>query len=111
MSASAGSRPRVEISQTSRPKVGEWSVAGLTRSQADLVSLSNGVPAYGGTPSDASVIALIGHLKARGLSVTLYPVHHDGNIPRRGKPLLFPEPLYRCKRATGPIPWLRAHHL
>ena len=64
--------PRVEISQK-QTEGGEWSVAGLTRSTADVVSLSNGVPAYGGTPSDDSVIALIRHLKARGLAVTLYP--------------------------------------
>ncbi len=50
-----------------------WSVAGLARSEARLVSLAAGKPAYGGTPSDASVIALIQHLKARGLAVTLYP--------------------------------------
>ena len=29
--------------------------------------------AYGGTPDDASVIAAIRDLKARGLKVTLYP--------------------------------------
>jgi hypothetical protein len=51
----------------------EWSVAGLSRATARAVSLVEGAPAYGGTPSDASVVRLIQHLKARGLEVVLYP--------------------------------------
>ncbi|CAM5426280.1 putative protein OS=Afipia felis OX=1035 GN=NCTC12722_02668 PE=4 SV=1 [Afipia felis] len=52
---------------------GTWSVAGVTRPSAYLVSRINGVPSYGGTPSDSSVVRLIQELKARGLKVTLYP--------------------------------------
>lgn len=51
-----------------------WSVAGLGRATAHLVSTVEGRPAFGGTPSDASVVHLIAELKARGLKVTLYPV-------------------------------------
>jgi hypothetical protein len=51
----------------------DWQVAGLTRPMARPVSLVDGIPAYGGTPSDLSVVHAIGNLKARGLSVTLYP--------------------------------------
>ncbi|MFO1167549.1 MAG: glycoside hydrolase/phage tail family protein [Rhodoblastus sp.] len=51
----------------------DWSVAGLSRGAARIVSQSDGVAAFGGTPSDASVIAAIRDLKARGLSVVLYP--------------------------------------
>jgi len=51
----------------------DWSVAGLTRSTARLVSQIDGRSAYGGTPSDASVLAAIADLKARGLAVTFYP--------------------------------------
>jgi hypothetical protein len=50
-----------------------WSVAGVTRSGAQRVSLVEGRPAFGGTPSDQSVRSLIAELKARGLKVTLYP--------------------------------------
>jgi len=50
-----------------------WSVAGLTRATAGVVSLAGGGAAYGGTPSDGSVIRAIRDLKARGLNVTLYP--------------------------------------
>ncbi|MGO4572798.1 baseplate multidomain protein megatron [Microvirga sp. 2TAF3] len=50
-----------------------WSVAGVTREKAKPVSLVNGTPAYGGTPSDDSVIRLIKALKKRGMQVVLYP--------------------------------------
>jgi hypothetical protein len=50
-----------------------WSVAGRSRGEAYLVSTIDGRAAYGGTPSDASVVNLIVELKARGLKVTLYP--------------------------------------
>ena len=50
-----------------------WSAAGLTRTTARLVTTYNGKPAFGGTPSDASVIAAIADLRARGLKVTFYP--------------------------------------
>jgi hypothetical protein len=50
-----------------------WSVAGVTRATAHLVSTVDGRPAYGGTPSDESVTHLIQMLRERGLKVTLYP--------------------------------------
>ncbi|KQV43510.1 MULTISPECIES: glycoside hydrolase/phage tail family protein [unclassified Rhizobium] len=50
-----------------------WSVNGIGRGDARVVSQNGGGPAYGGTPSDASVVAAIGDLKARGLKVYLYP--------------------------------------
>jgi hypothetical protein len=51
-----------------------WSVAGYGRGDVPVVSNHEGGPAYGGTPSDASVRAAIADLKARGLKVTLYPL-------------------------------------
>lgn len=50
-----------------------WSVAGTTRDTAYLVSTRDGNAAFGGTPSDASVVGAIQDLKARGLAVTLTP--------------------------------------
>ncbi|ABE62248.1 gene transfer agent (GTA) orfg15, like protein [Nitrobacter hamburgensis X14] len=50
-----------------------WSVAGVTRGSAYVVSQVDGRPAFGGTPSDDSVRHLIAELKARGLKVTFYP--------------------------------------
>ena len=65
--------PGVEVSareEESKP----WLVSGMTRAAARLVSRTpNGSPAYGGTPSDDSVVAAIRNLKARGLEVYLYP--------------------------------------
>ncbi|MDZ4373902.1 MAG: glycoside hydrolase TIM-barrel-like domain-containing protein, partial [Phenylobacterium sp.] len=50
-----------------------WSVAGLNRAEAHLISQRDSGPAYGGTPSDDSVRQAVSELKARGLEVTLYP--------------------------------------
>ena len=63
---------------TARRVAGEnprWMVGNLDRNDTGvrLVSAVDGRPAYGGTPSDASVIAAIRDLKARGLKVTLHP--------------------------------------
>ena len=65
--------PRIEIPH--KPTVGaEWSVAGLSRSSARVVSQVDGRPAFGGTPSDESVVALIRRLRFDcGLEVVLYP--------------------------------------
>ncbi len=51
----------------------DWSVAGLMRQNAQLVSQIDSRAAFGGTPSDASVAAAIIDLKARGLKVVFYP--------------------------------------
>lgn len=66
-------RPKVERStKVTRPL--SWSVAGLTRATAQAVSSDdNDRPAYGGTPSDQTVIDAIDDLKSRGLAVTLNP--------------------------------------
>ena len=97
--------PRVEISQK-QTEGGEWSVAGLTRSQADLVSLSNGVARLWGhavgCQCDRADRASEGP-RALGHAVS---VHHDGHSRRQRSP----EPLYRCKRATD-LSLARAHHL
>ncbi|HEX5998061.1 MAG TPA: glycoside hydrolase/phage tail family protein [Hyphomicrobiaceae bacterium] len=50
-----------------------WRVAGLGRGTAHLVSEVDGRAAYGGTPSDQTVIGAIRDLKARGFTVTLTP--------------------------------------
>jgi hypothetical protein len=50
-----------------------WSVAGLIRATAQAVSAHDGRPAYGGTPSDETVIAAIQELTARGFDVLFTP--------------------------------------
>lgn len=65
--------PRVESAER-EVKDTEWVVSGLARADVPVVSDFGGGPAYGGTPSDPSVLAAIADLKARGLKVTLYPI-------------------------------------
>ncbi len=65
-------RPGVEMAaKTTVPHA--WSVAGIARDSAHLISATGGRANYGGTPSDASVRQAITMLKARGYHVTLYP--------------------------------------
>ncbi|KZL25010.1 glycoside hydrolase TIM-barrel-like domain-containing protein [Pseudovibrio sp. Ad37] len=65
-------QPKVTY-QTTKHLPENWSVAGLTRAEAQEVSCINDRPAYGGTPSDASVTEAIKELKRRGLAVMFYP--------------------------------------
>jgi hypothetical protein len=63
-----------------------WRVSGYDRATAHQISRNGGGPAYGGTPDDASVVAAIQDLKARGLEVYLYPflmmdVAEDNDLP------------------------------
>ena len=64
-------QPRVEAAV--KDTTPAWQVNGLTRAAAPVVSQVEGRPAFGGTPSDASVVQAIQELKARGLGVTFYP--------------------------------------
>jgi len=51
-----------------------WSVNGVARSAAHVISLdAGGRSAYGGTPADFTVVQAIQEIKARGLRVTFYP--------------------------------------
>ena len=50
-----------------------WSVGGMAQGAAYVVSSAGGNPAFGGTPSDHSVIAAIKDIAARGLKTTFYP--------------------------------------
>ncbi|PYG32422.1 baseplate multidomain protein megatron [Pelagimonas varians] len=50
-----------------------WTAGGLTREAANLVSFEDGVPNYGSSPADISVIEGIRDLRARGKRVVLYP--------------------------------------
>ncbi len=64
--------PKVERTQKDTAPI-EWSAAGLTRASAPAVSQYLGKAAYGGTPSDQTIVDQIRNLQARGLSVTLNP--------------------------------------
>lgn len=65
-------RPGVEVADKDTvPQT--WRAGGVARGGAHLVSTFDGAPAFGGTPSDASVLQAIAELKARGYKVGLYP--------------------------------------
>lgn len=77
--------PGVELRNKKTTPI-SWSVAGLTRANALVTSRNEGRAAYGGTPSDQTVIAAIRDLKARGKAVTLTPfilmdVPHGNALP------------------------------
>jgi hypothetical protein len=63
-----------------------WLVSGTSRAEAHEVSESGGGPAYGGTPSDASVIRAIRDLKARGIKVMFHPFVLMDIAADNGKP-------------------------
>lgn len=65
-------RPKVDRADKATFGAG-WRVSGLERAQAQVVSQVDLAPAYGGTPSDDTVIAAVAELKRRGLEVTLSP--------------------------------------
>ena len=65
-------RPKVDDA-TKQTNGASWRVSGMTRGEADEVSKVGGRPAYGGTPSDLSVVRAITDLKERGLKVVLAP--------------------------------------
>ena len=94
---------------TIRPKVedavieGEnmpWSVAGLTRSTAEVIVEQDGRPIYGGTSTDASVIEAIQAMNDAGKAVMFYPFilmdQIDGNT--------LPDP-YSDATTQPPLPW------
>jgi hypothetical protein len=65
-------RPKAEdATKITTPLV--WRVAGLTRATAALASQHEGRPAYGGSPADDAVVALLAEMKTRGLRVNLHP--------------------------------------
>lgn len=64
----------------------EWKVSGMGRGFAPTVSTFNGSAAYGGSPSDRTVMDAIAEIKRRGLKVTLYPfvmmdIPHGNALP------------------------------
>ncbi|MEQ1809097.1 MAG: glycoside hydrolase/phage tail family protein [Terricaulis sp.] len=65
-------KPGVEIVQKHNTPF-EWSVSSVSRAGAHLISTHEDGPAFGGTPSDRSVLQAISELKQAGYKVGLYP--------------------------------------
>jgi hypothetical protein len=67
-------KPKVDSSEKGEGTTPiSWGVAGLTRATADAVSTYGSRPAYGGTPSDNTIVAAIQDLNERGLDVLFTP--------------------------------------
>ena len=65
-------RPKVE--PTARDAAGmAWRVSGQVRTGAAVIPSQDGLPIYGGTPTDASVVQAIQAIRATGKEVTFYP--------------------------------------
>lgn len=60
------------LGATTNPDV--WQVGDWHRGTAHQITLVDGVPRYGGTPDDGSVLRLIRDLKSRGYKVMFYPM-------------------------------------
>ncbi|MFC6196585.1 baseplate multidomain protein megatron [Ponticaulis profundi] len=92
-------RPGVETrDQINLPR--DWKAGGQTRESAHLISRDEaGRPYYGGTPDDASVIALMRELAARGLAVTVSPFLLMDIPPGNG----LPDPYGEAEQAV--FPW------
>ncbi len=92
-------RPGVENAAKVTTPVG-WSVDGVARNAAYVVSQVNGRPAYGGTPADDTVLHLIHEVKSRGLKITFYPfVMMDISASNT-----LPDP-YSGSTSQAPYPW------
>jgi hypothetical protein len=65
----------------------DWSVAGLTRENAEMVLyIDEFTPTYGGTPSDNTVVAICHHLKQRGYKIMFYPMIFVDELEPQPKP-------------------------
>lgn len=66
--------PRVEVNQNKILQPTPWNVSGFTRSTSNEVSKVNGRPAFGGTPSDHSMVECIQYLaNVQDQDVYFYP--------------------------------------
>ncbi len=94
-------RPGVEMAdKQTTPE--DWIGGGVSRDNAHLISAYNGAPAYGGTPSDQSVINAIREMNARGLAVTFYPFILMDIAPDN----ILPNPAaYGGGNGQGAYPW------
>ncbi len=67
-------KPGVEFQTGAITLPDEWAVSSFNRSTARQITLIDGLPRYGGTPSDASLLRYIDELKDRGYNIMFYPM-------------------------------------
>jgi hypothetical protein len=67
-------KPGVEFQTGAITEPDLWQVGGFNRSSARQITLIEGSPRYGGTPSDASLLRYIQEIKSRGYNVMFCPL-------------------------------------
>lgn len=90
--------PGVETAQR-QTEPQEWSVDGISRSEAYVISRTDDSPNYGGTPSDRAVLEGIAAMSQAGIALTLSPfllmdIPEEANLPH-------PDGV----SVQGPFPW------
>lgn len=80
-------QPGVEFKTGGTTSPDLWVVAGYDRDSARQITLIEGSPQYGGTPSDASLLRYLTELKNRGYNIMFYPMMFMDveNKPWRGR--------------------------
>ncbi len=61
-----------------------WNVSGVSRSNAKVISVTDGGATFGGTPTDASIIEGIADLNQRGIATNFYPFILMDILPDNG---------------------------
>lgn len=67
-------KPGVEYQSGAVTSPDTWAVGSYTRSTARQITLVDGSPQYGGTPSDVSLLRYIQEIKSRGYNVMFLPM-------------------------------------
>ena len=61
-----------QVGATTSPEA--WTAGGFNRSTAHLITQIGGVPQYGGTPDDSSILRYLAELRTRGYKIAFYPL-------------------------------------
>lgn len=80
-------KPGVEYQSGAITSPDTWGVGSFTRSTARQITLVEGNPQYGGTPSDDSLLRFIQEIKSLGLNIMFYPIFFmdTADKPWRGR--------------------------
>jgi len=103
-------RIRPALTEAEKPGLSRpWVVSGISREDAAVVSRHGGGAAFGGTPTDWSVMAAISEIRARGLKVMLHPfvimdIPADNALPNPHGGTVQPAYPWRGRISCAPAP-------
>jgi hypothetical protein len=92
-------KPKVDQSAVDASNM-PWRAGGIVRSAAETVPQVGGVPIYGGTPTDQSVIQAIRAIRDAGREVMFYPFILMDQVPGN----ILPDP-YSLTQGQPALPW------